>query len=168
MLENYANQASLVAYLGSDVPAPTVSALNFRLATLLVRKATRRARYRTTSTGNPAHPEVASAMSSAVCAQVLAWDKAGVDPSVGSAGIKGNVSSYSMGGLSRSYTVSAATDDSRAQLADGRTLSRLAYLELDEAGLIRGTVSASGRAPVQHVVDDDFNDPRNPGYTVIP
>lgn len=143
MTSNFATQADLAGYLGSGAAVPEVDPLNFRFASLLVRQATRRAVYRTHPvTLLPLDPQVAEAMRSAVCAQVLAWAKLGIDPTAGSAGLRGNVASYSMGGVSKSFAVSVSADDSRASLADGRTLSRLAALELTDAGLTNGPVQS--------------------------
>lgn len=156
MTSNYATQADLVGYLGSGAEVPTVDPLNFRFASLLVRQATRRARYRAHPvTMAPLDAEVADAMARATCAQVLAWAKLGIDPSAGSAGLRGNVASYSMGGVSKSFAVSSSVDDSRSSLADGRTLSRLATLELTDAGLINGSVqSGTPRRGVYHEPED--------------
>lgn len=83
--------------------APTDATSLIRMASALVRHATRRDLYDTEPSGLPADDDIAEAMRDATCAQAAMWSKAGIDPVAGSVGRVANVVSQTADGGSVTY-----------------------------------------------------------------
>jgi hypothetical protein len=118
------------------------------LASQRVDEATVAAIYDTDDTGQPTDPNISAAFTEAVCAQVAAWQAAGIaDPSAGALMQPGAVrSSKSLDGASIGYDNSLVTGATataeRQRLA--RELCDEAAAILRQAGLTPGTVWVYG------------------------
>lgn len=137
----YATTTDLAAPPWNLADTPDNADLLLTRASLLVRKATRAARYDVDGAGKPSDPDVLQAFTAATCSQVQTWVAAGIDPStVGLATDAGLVASKSRGDRSISFTqVSAGVAAARSEAA--KCLDQAAMDILAVAGLLDGQPS---------------------------
>ncbi|MEJ6549839.1 hypothetical protein PQI66_09815 [Corynebacterium sp. USCH3] len=127
----YANRDAVEKWTGQNAPDNWERLV--KRASTMVGVATRMARYEVTPAGLPADDDQAEAMRDAVCAQVSAWDKAGIDPAAPET--EARVSKTSMDGASFEYDRAAEASE-RTRVAT--TLCEESYDILRLAGLIGG------------------------------
>jgi len=154
----YATKLELARWLnGPDATedqAPANADALLRSASILIRKATRRAMYRVSSDGLPQDATKRQAFNEAALAQAGTLSKLGLDPSAGGvASLKAAVASKGMGSLSVSYVQGDATEAARQALASGEVLTFEAYELLSEAGLVSSAVG--GGYGITNVITSD-------------
>ncbi len=140
MAIQYADTSALSDYSPNlDHPDDVVAYL--RAASRLVSRATRLARYEAQPSGLPTDSDLIGALSDAVCEQVTAWTRAGVDPQ------RGQVFDAVEAGELKSSTVTAgprtvteqytdAAGESQTETPSTTELTPAAWMILFDAGLL--------------------------------
>lgn len=140
MALTYATKADLETFTGEATTLSDAQAGRYiTLASALVRRATRAAVYDTDATGAPSDTDVADAFRDAVCAQVAYWETHDIDPTMGRAGVKGPVTSSSIGSGQVTRQLPATAAEDQAASVDQLIPEAWAYLEdLDYALTVWG------------------------------
>lgn len=151
----YATLADLRAFYGvapgDPLPVDDATATRYlRLASGLVALDIRGALYNTNPAGAPTDPEVIDPTRDATLTQAAAWIDSGIDPSRGSAQLRGAIKSKALSGGGASVTYD--TPDPRlVVLAEARRLTDDAWLILYQAGLITTAISDGSAGDVRIV-----------------
>lgn len=133
----YATPAQLATWTGQ--PAPDNAAALLREASILVGSACRCDVYDTIPSGLPSDPDLLDAMRDATCAHAALWDRLGIDPTAGKAGLAATVTSSSIDGASVSTNAGELAAEAARSL-DALCLS--AYRILRNAGLASSAVQS--------------------------
>lgn len=140
MLLVYATGPDLQTWTGATAPSNADQLL--RSASILVRQATKTARYDTDSAGLPTDATVAEAFKDATCAHAAAMAAAKVNPAAGGTLQAGVAASKKVGSAAVDYAdAGAATAAKRALLT---SLCPDAQAILEQAGLVPATVYTTG------------------------
>lgn len=133
----YATAEDVTAWDGTLALPPNVDAL-LRSASLLVRGATKTARYDTTSGGLPSDPDTVAVFRDATAAQVASWVTLGLNPAGGGIDARPPVQSKKIATGAISYDTSGAASVTAQQArADATsTLCTDALAVLADAGLL--------------------------------
>ena len=128
----YATTADLAAQPWALSPMPANASRLIARASQLVREATKAAVYDVDPAGKPAEADILAGFRDAVCAQVVTWAEAGIDPAQAGAGQSGVVASKSYGPRSVQYATYERDAAQRQWVTGHLTDEALGYLrELD-------------------------------------
>jgi hypothetical protein len=158
----YATPAELAAYIDPDAVAPAPPALAtvlLRSASQLVLDAIAAARYAATAEGLPKDATLLAAVQNATMEQASAWSLHSIDPRKGAASAARRVASKSLTGVAVSYVKDDAADTAASELASGKSLTRPAWLILDNAGLISNRVRTGSGGVETFNVAQRYYDP---------
>lgn len=143
-MTEYATPAELAAWINPDAQAPEPPAnarLLLREAGVTIEDVTGGAVYASDrTTGLPTDPRLALALKHAVLQQAADLSTNGIDPTKADGGLRPEVASKSLAGMSVSYVQNGSAAATRAALAGGQVSPR-AWGYLDRAGLLTSRVT---------------------------
>lgn len=143
-MTDYATPAELAAWIDPDTETPPAvpnATILLRSATGTVLDAIDGAVFDSTD-GVPTDATTATAIKSAVLQQAADLSTNGIDPRKADGGVKAEVASKSLGGMSVSYVANTAAAATRGALAAGQ-ISPAAWGYLQRAGLITTRVDTA-------------------------